>query len=722
MSKRKVSMTNVALLILFAAAFMNEKLYAKDAHVESEGFFQMSLEELFNVKITTANKRIQKVYEIPASVVVVTRQEIQKKGYTSFFQLISNVAGYYGLDSNAQGGQIYGVRGYWTGNSRNVKFLINGEDTVIDNNGNYGSTGRNPPVEAIERIEIIRGPMAVIYGSGAMFGVINIITSSIEVDKVSTSASVHVGTGGKKRAVLRLTAAGELGYDNVPLSVTVNLSHDKENGIERPWDDFIYKNNINNYLLSSEPSDQRSDAKLSAEHTYADSSFSLGNWKINLIYDGERDGIILAVPTVGDGSQAFVQRFIGSIKYSKQVTDKHILDLKAGISNYTMSVRSRGLYRSLWGSESTESRAFFLEVDSSHIFSEKMEASFGYAYRQVSQQHFYWNYPSFGLINVNRLEPGEKREKHGLYGQANLKLSDKFIAVIGGRFDQEREYKFSKRTDPELPTETFAISGNDDDGWTFIPRMALLYHESAKHHYKLLYSEAINMPGFFQRTDAVGYSPLVNEEIITYEFVYEGILTDKIKVNSSLFRNDTDKLTTRISEIDLSTEQYLSHVGSVGSLETYGIELGIISKPISRLGLDASITYQKSEDKRSGFDNIDVAYSPEVLANFALTYEQNNALSYSLTGRYRSKMLPGWQGDAETGSRVSDIKGKGFSTFDLSARWHPDVFEKNMKISLAVTNLLDEDGNDVPTESMNWADRGIPREERRVELGLLFEY
>ena len=61
------------------------------------------------------------------------------------------------------------------------------------------------PVEAIERIEIIRGPMSVIYGSGAFFGAINIITTSEKISKpVTGNASVSYGSMNTKKISLLL--------------------------------------------------------------------------------------------------------------------------------------------------------------------------------------------------------------------------------------------------------------------------------------------------------------------------------------------------------------------------------------------------------------------------------------------------------------------------------------------------------------------------------------
>ena len=71
--------------------------------------------------------------------------------------------------------ESYGVRGFWSkGWNDNVIIMVNGVDQISDYFNDYPLTTIAVPVEAIDKIEVVRGPMSVIYGSGAFFGAINI--------------------------------------------------------------------------------------------------------------------------------------------------------------------------------------------------------------------------------------------------------------------------------------------------------------------------------------------------------------------------------------------------------------------------------------------------------------------------------------------------------------------------------------------------------------------
>jgi len=144
----------------------------------------LSLADLMNVEIVTAGKTTEKIKDIPASVVLISRSDIEKYGYTTLTDVLENTPGLYNIYSYAGVSGNFGVRGFWNPNSQNsnTAILVNGVNQVYDNDRSNPFEKINVPVEAIDRIEIIRGPMAVLYGNGASFGVINIITNEVTDD------------------------------------------------------------------------------------------------------------------------------------------------------------------------------------------------------------------------------------------------------------------------------------------------------------------------------------------------------------------------------------------------------------------------------------------------------------------------------------------------------------------------------------------------------------
>lgn len=132
--------------------------------------------------VVTASGFEQKITDAPASISVVSNADLQKKRYSNLAQALEDVEG---IDikqgTGKTGGLNISIRGM---PSDYTLILIDGRrqnpaGNVTPNGFNETSTSFMPPMSAIERIEVIRGPMSTLYGSDAMGGVINIITKKV---------------------------------------------------------------------------------------------------------------------------------------------------------------------------------------------------------------------------------------------------------------------------------------------------------------------------------------------------------------------------------------------------------------------------------------------------------------------------------------------------------------------------------------------------------------
>jgi iron complex outermembrane receptor protein len=140
----------------------------------------MTLEQLLEVEITaTASKFSQEVTRAPASISVVTADEIKVHGYRTLAEILSSVRGLYTTyDRNYT---YVGVRGFARPGDYNTRVLL-----LIDghrlNEPTYDMApiGTDFPLDVslIERVEVIRGPGSSLYGTSAFFAVINVLTKS----------------------------------------------------------------------------------------------------------------------------------------------------------------------------------------------------------------------------------------------------------------------------------------------------------------------------------------------------------------------------------------------------------------------------------------------------------------------------------------------------------------------------------------------------------------
>jgi iron complex outermembrane receptor protein len=151
--------------------------YAFAAPLPAGDLESMGLEDLMNIPVYAASRREQKSTEAPASVTIVTSEQIRRYGWRTMTDILGGVRGFY--VSKDRNYDAVGVRGFLRPGDFNLRIL-----QLVDghrmNDPIYGqsSYGREFPVDVdlIDRVEIVRGPTSSLYGSNAFFAVVNVIT------------------------------------------------------------------------------------------------------------------------------------------------------------------------------------------------------------------------------------------------------------------------------------------------------------------------------------------------------------------------------------------------------------------------------------------------------------------------------------------------------------------------------------------------------------------
>jgi len=173
---------------------------ALTAHPDVEDLENISLDSLLNIPVSAATKYEKKTSEVPASVSIITSDDIARYGWRTLDEALSSVRGFY--VSNDHNYHYIGARGFSrpTDYNNRILLLLNGHTM---NENVYGSALIGPEtvidMDVVERIEIVRGPGSALYGTGAMFAVLNIITKKgVVLDGLEVSA--ETGSFGRKRA------------------------------------------------------------------------------------------------------------------------------------------------------------------------------------------------------------------------------------------------------------------------------------------------------------------------------------------------------------------------------------------------------------------------------------------------------------------------------------------------------------------------------------------
>ena len=172
---------------------------------------QLSLEQLGNIEVTTASKAPEEVWKTPAAVYVITQEDIQRSGATTIPDALRLVPGIEVARIDSDKWSI-GIRGFGSRLARSVLVLIDGR-TVYTTlfAGTYWEV-QDTLLDDIDRIELIRGPGATIWGPNAVNGVINIITKNAK-DTQGTLASAGGGNVEQGFANLRHGGGNGKGLD-----------------------------------------------------------------------------------------------------------------------------------------------------------------------------------------------------------------------------------------------------------------------------------------------------------------------------------------------------------------------------------------------------------------------------------------------------------------------------------------------------------------------------
>ncbi len=176
---------------------------AQEDQNNAQKLSEMNLEDLLNMQVTTASKKAEKTTDAPGVITTITADEIKYFGANDLMDILERATSIQTLGSSLFPNNLTVMRGdLRTHYNSHVLLLINGRPTRDGIQGGLDApvfTGF--PVEMIERIEIIRGPGSVLYGSNAFVGVINVITKN-DNSNSSFGAKVTAGSFGTIKGVL----------------------------------------------------------------------------------------------------------------------------------------------------------------------------------------------------------------------------------------------------------------------------------------------------------------------------------------------------------------------------------------------------------------------------------------------------------------------------------------------------------------------------------------
>ncbi|MCK5147600.1 TonB-dependent receptor [bacterium] len=707
----KVALTAILLSLLLIPLYGQDK-----GQTKINELFKMSFEELMDVTVITAEKTLQKVSDIPASVVVITRKDIEKYGFTSLDRILENVPGLFNIDNRFEGA-IFGVRGFWSAIGNNIILLVNGiRQERMESDGTV-YTAIQIPVEAIDRIEVIRGPMSVIYGPGAFFGAINIITN--DADNGS-----HVALSAGSEETVRAAARVAVKKDDV--SLVFNAGYLNTKGPDIPHSRMTTQDWSEKYGTAFTSTKGLWGNRLEYFSLYGSYKGFYANFQYNENY---REWYLFRPPNTSDGSKFWRSYSTFAFGYKHEFSLKFKMDARLSYrrgftrGNFGWLIPEDGMNIS---GDFNNKEDYEVDVTAFLQPYKNLHITAGLYYKEKATDQLQGSYPQFGNF-FYRIGLQTPLKRSAAYCQADISPLKWIKLTMGARLEYMQPYT-------TFFADIMSLTGNtakyDPGKIDYIPRLSSIFYLHKNHILKLLYGRAITMPSIFKTAARASnpLQPLIEPEYIsTLELNYLAALAGGISLNFSIFYNDLDNLIVNDSDWNEERTEFVPSNKNSGELKTIGSELTVIFKPLDNIYTELSVTCQNTVNNRNEYSNIDVAYSPNFLAYFKAAYSFNENSVFSINARYVGSMETSWDksilsvDSSSYGARIAD-RTDGYLVIGANLRFN-NLFDSKFYLNINGSNLL---GSEYlfPSYTFNasFADKGMPGYNRILQVAIGKEF
>lgn len=592
-------------------------------------FFNLSLEELMNIEVTTVSQEKEKASDSLAIVSVMTASQLKQMGALTLYEAISFLPGVQ-LNETFMGYTVLTFRGLSPGLYNNkALFMINGHPL---HEKVFGSSHLEfLPLEMVEHIEVVRSPASVLYGTNAISGVVNVITKQ--------------GTDNKNEVALRAGsfnhAYGSLSLHSANISMGASYQNDDgynfsgtkdENGedVNKP-----YQNDLKNIFIDAYGEQWRVQAAY----------FSSQKEKLGIVATNDSSGINDYESYYLDANKAFN---IGSgelnlwLRYDNM--DKK-LNTIAFLSNPTTITNM--------------SQRYSAEIQYKEKLNTDLRYIVGLLYEYDKTNPLLFVDQTNGAI----LPPSPYQENYtttnmALYSQVQYQILENLKTVVGLRFED-----------------------NSDTKTNFNPRLGLNYHYSSDTSLKLLYSEAYRSPTFLEKYAnasgiLLGDKDLRREHVSTAEVSIDTKINKNNSLQVTLYHTLLhDEITRRATGNGTETEYYNSD-----GIETYGaeVELRTLVSEHSELLLNTTYTNGKHLQHDEGDNNIDdVAHlTANMILNYNFTAHWSSAFSTQYISQKEYMLNSGERGQ---------INSYNLSNLTVS------YMNKPFEVNLYLKNIFDEE-------------------------------
>ncbi|MDN5214920.1 TonB-dependent receptor [Fulvivirgaceae bacterium BMA12] len=521
-----------------------------------EDLIEISLEDLMNIKITSASKKEEKAFDAPSVITTITAKDIETFGGTSLYEILERSAGFYGLSSFVFRKNAIGLRGDLpTHINPRILFLIDGRPfrESVFGGQNVGIL-TSFPVYSIKQIEIIRGPGSVLYGSNAYVGVVNIITK----EAAKPELNVRGGGGSFGTGMLQIDGGTSIGE----LKVNGGFNYLKSTG----W-------RFSDSTRTRGPNRQYAETDFGEDILAANLQFKYKGFSLSGFYGANDLAHITpatSIPGIYKSRRAFIDLgYTGDI-----IPDVYSISANITYNNINDNF-DNGFFNDLSSVRIPTANDYVFEITNFLTINEKFEVTVGGSLYHLSGE---WTTNDTSII----IPSYSDQWFHG-YLQADYKPMDWLKLVFGGQLNK--------------------VAGLDVN---FVPRLAAVASFKSGLGAKIMYGQAFRAPypaetDIFTPPTLIGDPNLKPENISTFE-TQVFYAKDKTSVAVSYFNSKQTDLVTRIPNTDPSSGASLTYT-NLGELKSQGFEIEAKYSLTNTIYLDGSYAFQTNEDD-SGNRNV----------------------------------------------------------------------------------------------------------------------
>lgn len=556
--------------------------------------------------ISIATGRSKPITKAPAVATIITAEQIRSSGARTIDEVLETVPGLHVSRSSTRLDPIYSIRGIHTDRNPQVLMLLNGVALTQLYFGDRGFAS-SLPVNAISRIEIIRGPGSAIYGADAFAGVINVITKSAE-EYDGMEVGFRVADFNTRDAWLSYGSE----YDNgMQVAFSLQLSTtdgDQDRVIESDAQtvfDSIFLTSASNAPGPMDTQQERVDLNLEIEKD----NWNLKYWSRHINDLGGGPGIALALDPEGFGE---IDDYLIDFSITNPFNIKS-WDTEINFSHYDVNGKS----------ESTLFPAgTVLPIDTSGNINPVSGAPTAFPNGLIGNPDVFEERTSVEIVALSKsLEAHDVRVSAGVtHSSLNPKEEKNFgpgvtvgtlTDVTGTDFifikpESRDVFYISLQDEIDIAADwelTAGVRYDDysDFGDTVNPRLALVWETRNNLTTKFLYGRAFRAPSFAElfainNPVILGNEDLDPEIINTFEIAidYSPGLTHHAGI--SIYSYDIEDL-IRFTPVAQNT----------GEQTGQGIEFEWVWKPGDHLSLSGNISLARAEDE----DSNDVPNFPE---------------------------------------------------------------------------------------------------------------